>query len=163
MTYQLPLPPYLKGWNISAQSLTPMTSDGTGLLTPGTAVNMKTLGIIDTWRLTLRSAGIDIHPTDSTMENFVLAGVDGFDFELGELERSGAPSVLLTNYFNYTYFRFEGDVSDDTGTLVAKLVVLCTRAGGTCEKGMVEGQNGVTATFKPCGVRPYFGNGTPPF
>src|SRR5690242_942793 len=162
MTVPLPLPPYLKGKNILAQSITPATASGSAVLTLGTAVDMKTLGIIDTWSFKGSFGGFEKHPTDGTFANYV-GTVDDFDFQLGEIERADAPSVLMALWMGYNFARFECDVADDTGTLIAKFAIIATRAGGTIDKGIVEGENGVIMSMKPCGIAPYYGNSTPPF
>lgn len=163
MTYQLPLPPYLKGRNISAQSVITQSASSTGLLTATTTYDMKTLGIIDTWEFQGNAPGSDVHPTDGTFANYILAGVDDFELKVGEIERQGAPSVLFAAWLTSNWVRFECDLSDDTGVAGYKFAVMVTRAGGSITKGMVEDKNGVMATFRPCAVPPYYGTGTPPF
>ena len=163
MSFTLPLPPYLKGKNISVETVITQTASAAGVLTAATNYNLKSLGIIDTWEFTGNAPGVDIHPTDALVANYVLAGVDDFELKVGEIQRANAPSVLVQVWNSSNFIRFECDVVDDTGTAVATFACMVTRAGGSISYGVVEDKNGVMLTLKPCGVLPYYGNGTPPF
>ena len=163
MSFTLPLPPYLKGKNISGQTIITQTISGAGVLTAATTYDMKALGVIDTWEYSSSAPGSDVHPTDGVVANYISTGVDDFEFKVGEKERNNATSVLLAGWYTSNYFRFECDIMDDSGAASYKFAILVTRFGGTLTKGMVEGENGIMATFKPCGVIPFYGVGTPTF
>ena len=163
MTFQLPLPPYLKGKNISVQTIITQTSSGAGVLTAATTYDMKTLGIIDTWEFTGTAPGSDIHPTDGTIANYISTGVDDFEFKVGEIQRTNALSVLEQAWNTTSWYPFECDVADDAGGATWKFAIMATRFGGSITYGVVEDKNTVMLTLKPCGVLPYYGSGTPPF
>jgi hypothetical protein len=163
MSYQLPLPIYAKGKNISSQSLQALGYNDDATINYGTFYDMVFLGVIDTWEVNLTLNGFEKHPTNFNHANYLGTFYD-WDLTVGEIKRAGQVSILKSLYQQGPLCRFESDYSSDNAFLTEKIVFLATFAGGGgVRDGMVEGENGLTATLRPVGVPPWIGLGVPPF
>jgi hypothetical protein len=159
----LPLPGFLKGKNgtlaaIQGQSV----GANQTTLTPGTQYDLITLGVFDTWEYVGHFNGFDLHPANGDTENWV-GTTDGFELTIGEITPNASDSKLLSAWANFDIIRFEANWLAPGGSTTYKLAVMATRAGGSIRFGLVEEKNGVILTLKPCGIKAYYGTGSPGF
>lgn len=156
------IPTVLIGKNVSAAAITGEVPAVNGVLSAGVTYNLKTLGTLDHFEYSGSFNGEDVHPVDAAVTNFV-GTVDDFEVTVGEIELADGSSSLMSIWGTYNYLRFAIAFTPTGGSQQFQFAAIVTRAGGNIRKGIVEGKNAVLATFKPCGILPYWGTGTPSF
>ena len=154
------IPSFMVGKNVSLFGCTPQGVGTGGVLVPQTAFDMHSLGVLDdaTWE---GDPGlVSIMPTDAAINNYVPTAED-FTITLGEIIKSDGSSQTLLTAFGFNYMRVQWVVTPPWGSggfTFAAIGVI-----GPSRTGVTTGKNASQITLRPCGILPYYGNGTPPF
>jgi hypothetical protein len=149
------IPRYLVGKNLSLLSIGAMYIGNDGSINPASDFSdLHTRGVFDTFEMNLNYGLTEIYPTDAQLKNNVSTVLD-FDFTIGEIQGPGGYAKLISiGTAQSLYFGVEGQTYDPASGEYFNISV--TGIYDTLRFGVVEGKNVAMATFKPCGVYPYF-------
>jgi len=157
------IPQFYVGRNVTVASCKNYASiSSSAVLSGGSAFDVHTLGVLDEITFRAELGGIEISGADYTIENY-MQGKVSFTVSFNEIISGNLYSNIQNAWMNALngatspYFKFSWAAAG-AGQTANYMIVVATLAGGDCEfAGAVEGKQVCKATFRPCGLMPYFG------
>ena len=155
MANTAPIGLYLVGRNVALMAASAMYINADGTLTYASDYeDLHTQRRYRSMRMSIDTGLVDIHATDAGIKNFVPTVAD-FELSVSELQSAGGyAKIQQIIAYQSLYFGFEKVTAySPTGEYFITSVVAVY---DTVEEGVEEGENVITAKFKPCGLFPYY-------
>lgn len=149
------IPLFFEAKQISTMNVIPQTYSAAGVLTAGTTVGLKALGIFDLLRVTLNRGLFPLSAADTQMQNYQ-PDKDDFDAMIAALDLNGKVNPLITTYGSFDIVSIVAQATQvGTGGAAQGTLTLYARIA-SMETTYIEGKNATGLTLKPCGILPTF-------
>jgi hypothetical protein len=132
-------------------TITPQTEAVGGVLSDGTAVDVKSLAIFDEFEFQGSRGNVEISSADALIENYQVTK-DSFVARLTAIDKAGKVQPLMDIYAVNDHVKIVGTATIPSGTAQKAFTVYGTI--DTIATGWRGGPNGTTIVIRPCGIKP---------